>query len=177
MSNSSIARDVDRCCDSFLRQFNGMYHKCRCLDRHILNFLFTSYCMSLYGSEMWYDKLGDHQQYKRMSVSYHEAIKQMCGMKSWNSNHLACDNMNLYIFKHLLARRCYKFFLSIVTSESRCLRDLKYYFSVDSRYSVHTNHMFRTIYGVSDCLRNDQDALLSRICFVQKTEPRCNYVV
>ena len=45
--NSSIAGDVDRCCDSFLRQLNGMYHKIKFLDMNVLHFLFISYCMSL----------------------------------------------------------------------------------------------------------------------------------
>ena len=103
--NSSIAGDVDSCCDSLLRQFNGLYHKFKFLDMNILHFLFISCCMSLYGIEMWYDKLKSQKQYKRISVTYHRAIKQMCGMQFWDNIHVACDKLNLDIFKHLLVKR------------------------------------------------------------------------
>ena len=53
---------------------------------------------------------------------------------------------------------------------------LQYYFKVDSLYLAHIRGTFRNIYGINDFLRNDPDALLSRISFVQRTEPRSSYV-
>ena len=76
--NTSIASDVDRYRDSFIRQFNGMYHKFKVLYMYVLHFLFISYCMLFYGIEVWYEKLESQKQYKRMSVLNHKAIKQMC---------------------------------------------------------------------------------------------------
>ena len=79
---------------------------------NILHFLFSAYCMSLFGIEMWYVKLENQKLYKRIPVTYqyHKAIKQMYGIKCWDDNHVACANMNLEIFKRLLAKRCYNFF-------------------------------------------------------------------
>ena len=132
MDNSSKTSGIDRLCDPFLRQINGMYHKFKFLDIKILHFLFISYCISLYGIEMCCDVLESQKQYKSISVTCHKAIKQVCGMIFRDTSHVACANMNLEIFKHLLAKRCNIFFLSVVISESRCLRGLKYYFRVDS---------------------------------------------
>ena len=81
---------------------------------------------------MWYDELESQKQYKRTLVTYQKVINQMYGMKYWDDNHVDCDNFILDIFKHLLAKRCYKTFLSVVTSGSRCLRDLQYHLKVDS---------------------------------------------
>ena len=110
---SSIACDVDSSCGSFLRQLNGMYHKLKFLDINVLQFPFISCCMSLYGIEVSYDKFESQKQYKRMPVTFHKAIKQICVMKFWDSNHVACDSLNLDVFKHLLAKRCYNFFVRL----------------------------------------------------------------
>ena len=117
---SSLASDVDRCCNSFLRQFYGMYYKFKFLEKNVLQFLFIKNCMLLHGI----DKLERQKQFKRTSVTCHKAIKQICGMKVWHSNHVKCDNLNLETFKHFLAKRCYNFFCSFLPSESRCLRGI-----------------------------------------------------
>ena len=77
MDNSTIASDVDRCIDYFLCHFNGMYHKFKFLGMKVLQFLLSSYCMSLYGIEKWYDNLESQKQYMRMSVIYHKAVQQI----------------------------------------------------------------------------------------------------
>ena len=57
LDNSSIACDVNRCCDSFLRQLNGINHKLKFFDINVLFTMFISYCMSLFGIEKSYEKL------------------------------------------------------------------------------------------------------------------------
>ena len=64
MDNASIASDF-RCCGSFLGYINGMYHKFKFLNSNVLNFLFISYCMSLFGIKMGYDKLESQKQHKQ----------------------------------------------------------------------------------------------------------------
>ena len=56
-SNATIAKDVDRCCSAFLRQFNAIYRKFKFMDMNIMRFLFVSSCGSFYGIETWYSKL------------------------------------------------------------------------------------------------------------------------
>ena len=175
-NNTSVAGDVDRCCDFFLLQFNGMYHKFKFLHMNILQFLFISYCMSLYGIEMCYDKLECQQQLEIMSVTYHKAIKKMYGMKFWIYNHVACDNFELRYLQAHLAKRCYKFYCSIVTSKISCFSDLQYYYKVEALSLAHVKSVFWIIYNVNDFLRNDPDAHFSRISFVPRTEPGSNHV-
>ena len=97
--------DIDRCINSFLSQFNFMYYNFfRISDEKLKAYLFNSYCTSFFGIETWYDILLKPGLLRKISVAYHKAIKKLCGMMVWESNHLACEKMNLYIFSHLLLK-------------------------------------------------------------------------
>ena len=40
--------------------------------------MFVSYCLSLCGIEILYDKIGNDKRRKRLSVTYNEEMHQMC---------------------------------------------------------------------------------------------------
>ena len=140
-----------------------------------MRFLFVTYCGSFYGIETWYSKLCSPTHFRRMSVAYHKAIKQMCGMKFWESNHAACEKLNVDIFRHLLTKRCLRHFLGLLNRGSPCIANLRYYFKVESTFVSQLVDTFRDIYGVVNCFSNDCDALFSRINFIQCTEPRSSF--
>ena len=97
--------DVDRCCNSSLRQFNSMYHKFNCLKKDKLKFLFGACCSSFYGAENWFEILNKERSIRKIGIAYHNAIKIIYGLMKWDSNHTACDNLGLLIFEHFLMKK------------------------------------------------------------------------
>ena len=172
--NNDIGPDVDRVMNSFLKQFNGFHSKFYFLNRQVQYFLFKSYSTSFYGIDVWFNDIKAYQL-KKISVTYHKAVKKICGLKPWDNNHIACDTANVLIFRHLLARRRLSFFHNIIKSKSPCLTDLKDFFISRSRIHSDLAILFDREYGVN-IDDNPLCALLSRIGFVQRTEPRSNYV-
>ena len=172
-NNSS---DVDRCCNSFLRQFNSMYHKFNYLKKDMLKFLFGAYCSSFYGAENWFEILNKERSIRKIGIAYHNAIKRICGLMKWDNNHTACDNLGLPIFKHFLMKKILIYFLSVCHSKSASLGSLRHYFKNQSFFVRMLTLRFEQLYQVNDFMNNDVDALLARIDFVQRTEPRSNYV-
>ena len=76
-----------------------MYSKFYFTDRNIIAYLFKSYASSFYGIDLWFDKIYEYQMNK-ISVAYHKAIKRICGMNVWDSNHDACEVMVVNICRH-----------------------------------------------------------------------------
>ena len=170
----NVGPDLDRIIDSFLKQFNGMYSKFYFADKNVLYFLFKSYTSSFYGLEVWHDKILKNQMNK-ISVAYHKAIKRISGFNTWDSNHEACKAVGAPIFKHLLAKRKLLFWHKIVRSKSSCMANLTYYFRYCSVTSQKLSHLFLESYNV-DIVSNPLCAILARIQYVQRTEPRSYYV-
>ena len=68
------------------------------------------------------------------AVLFNKAIKQMCGIKFCESNHAVCEKLKLDIFKHLLTKRCLRYFLGLLNWGSACIATLRYYFKVESAF-------------------------------------------
>ena len=171
--NSNIGHDIDRITNSFLKQFNGMYSKFYFVDRSVLFYLFKSYTSSFYGIEVWYEKILGYQL-NRISVAYHKAVKRICGNNVWDSNHDACDTVGVHIFRHLLAKKLVCFWHRICNSRSSCLFNLRYYFRYNSCIFNKISSIFHANYSV-DISSNPLCAILARIQYVQRNEPRSHY--
>ena len=172
--NDDFGPDVDRVVNAFLKQFNGFFSKFYYLDNEVKYFLFKAYSTSFYGIDVWYNNIRAYQL-KKISVTYHKAVKRICGLKPWDNNHIACDTVNILIFRHFLAKRRLCYFHNVLKSRSPCLIDLKDYFLSRSRLHSDLVRLFADEYSVN-IDENPLCALLARISFVQRTEPRSNYV-
>ena len=173
--NGDMGMDIDRVITCFLKQFNSLYSKFHCIDRRVLAYLFKSYTSSFYGIDLWFDKIYDYQLNK-ISVAYHKAIKRICGMNVWDSNHDACERMGVNTFTHLLVKRLIKFWHRLIKSESDCLCNLKLYFQFKSQIAQKLKALVMASYEV-DLFTNPLCAILARIDFVQRNEPRSTYGV
>ena len=100
----NIFSDTERVTKSFLAQFHSFYSKFYFIDTKILHFLFKSYATSFYGVELWYSFLGNKNIFRKPSIAYHGAIKKICRLNKWDSNHEACRIANQEIFIHLLSK-------------------------------------------------------------------------
>ena len=101
-------------------------------------------------------------------------MKRVCKLNVWDSNHLACSMLGANIFKHLLVKRCYKFFGRLISGKGQCIRPLQQYFLLQSSFVLKLREVFQIVYQVDDFLLNDSDALMSRIDYVQNHEP-CSF--
>ena len=174
--NLNINKDSDRALNAFLGQFNACYHKFNFVDHKVLIYLFKTYSSSFYGCELWYDVLNRDRVFHKISVAYHKAVKKLAGLPVWSSNHLACELIGVNIFRHLQAKRMYKFCLSVFCSRNKTINKLKYYFMYKSNIMRMIETTFLLEYGIVNLFENDTDAILSRIDFVEKHEPRSYYV-
>ena len=172
--NNDLGLDVDRVLNSFLKQFNSLYAKFSFVHRDILFFLFKSFATSFYGIETWFGKPKIFDL-NRISVAYHKAVKRISGFNVWDSNHTACELVNVPIFKHLIAKRMICFWHNIIHSKSLCMTHLNYYFKYRSKIFMKIYNFFTHNYQV-DILQNPLCAILSRISFIERNEPRSHYV-
>jgi len=127
--------------------------------------------MSFYGIETWFLKLYD-KDLKRISVPYHRAIKRIYGRTDYDSNHDCLDNAKLPIFKHLQAKKMISYAYRLFASKSPCVATHKYYLRHESVFSKQITKYFLERYQVDNIFDNPLCAILSRIEFVQRTEPR-----
>ena len=165
-----INKDIVRCCNSFKKQFHSMMARFGFMNMDILTFLFTSYCSSMYGAELWSVRSGSRSDFDHFGVIYHRAVKRIAGLSGWDSNHLACRIASLPIFKHLINKKVLNFYFRILNSNSPCLSGLRNYFRFHSHIKYDLCNIFNDIYLVKDIFNNDLIALQSRIDFVQRNE-------
>ena len=173
-ANGDLGSEVDRVTDSFLKQFNGMYSKFYFTNKNIIFFLFKSFTSSFYGIETWIEKIYEYQL-NRISIAYHKAVKRICDLNVWDSNHAACDTAGVMIFRHLWARRLVCFWHRMWHNISPCLVDLKYYFRYKSFLFARVYALFNDKYDVN-ISTNPLCAIISRIIYVQIHEERSFYV-
>ena len=173
---SCIDKDMDRVLNSFLAQFNSMYQKFSFLDRHIVYFLFKTYTSSFYGVEMWYNGLKNDRTLHKLSVGYHKAVKKIAGLNPWDGNHGACEEVGVDIFKHLQAKRMISLYFKTMNSENRFLHDMRYYFRFASAIKIEIENFFEKNYGITRLSSNPKCAIMARIDFIQRHEPRSCYV-
>jgi len=155
----------------FLRQFNGIYYKFFKSKGHVLNHLFRSHAMSFHGIETWFHSL-TKQSMRKISVAYHSAVKQICGLNKWDSNHTACNTVGVNIFKHLHARRMISFLFRVFSSCSPCTVHIKNYFRYISINGNNVDNFFRDNYELTNVYRNPLCAIIARIHFIERNEPR-----
>ena len=160
--------------DAFLKQFYATYGKFKFCDQNVLCYLFRTYTSSFYGIELWVEKIKRFQM-EKISVAYHKAVKKVCQLNVWDSNHVACEIAGVRTFKHLLAKRWVSLWHRICGNASPCLANLKYYFRYFGLITGKIDSLIRERYNV-DIGQNPACAIYSRIIYVEKHEPRSNYV-
>ena len=176
MDNMSNNRDSDRIVNSFLGQFNSLYYKFNFASQNVLTYLFKTYCSSFYGIELWYNDSNRKKNLYKTSVAYHKAIKRIVHLNSWDSNHLGCELVGVNIFKHLQAKRMFNFYRSVLRSKNHFINKSKYYWNSVADIKSNIERIFVSEYDVTDVFNNDADAILSRIDFVERNEPRMSFL-
>ena len=66
----------------------------------------------------------------------------------------------------------FNFYLSIVNSENKSILSLKYYFCYNSFIRKNVAEVFLNDYDIINVFDNDRSAIMSRIDYVERNEPR-----
>ena len=169
-----IALDVDRAMNSFLKQFNGMYYKFHYMENSVLQYLFKTFTSSFYGAELWYGS-SCYRTIEKIAITYHKAVKRVARRNVWDSNHEACNIVGVQIFKHLIAKRSVCFYYSMLKSKSPCIKPYQNFIRNRSLARSELDNLFVRNYGVTNFYNNPLCALISRINFIERTEPRSSY--
>ena len=88
---------------------------------------------------------------------------------------LACGRLNVSTFEHLLAKRIATFYQKSISSTSTSLKELKLYYFSRCLLAVNLGKFFIEKYSINiDAF--DVKTICARIDFVQRNEPRSNYI-
>ena len=96
-------------------------------------------------------------------------------MQVCDGNHETCEIVRVSLFEYLLVKRMICFVNSLIKSDSDCTSQFRYYFRLCSNFYRVFSKLMVDEFGV-DFLTNPLCALLARIDFVQRNEPRMREV-
>ena len=162
--------DIDRARNKFYQEFNVILRKFSFADKRVKLFLFSQYCLQLYGAELWFYNKNAKSNLKQFSVGYHKAIKKILGLSYHESNHYACQEAKLYTFDHLINKFKILFVMRIFTNPCSFIRSLLSFIRVSSVMYNEVCELLSNTYDIDSLEDNDKDAILARISYVQNHE-------
>ena len=86
--------------------------------------------------------------------------------------HVACETVGVPIFKHLIAKRALVFFSQLINTKSPCVSPYRHYLRYNSYIKNNLSILFERNYQVRNFHSNPLCALIARINYVERTEPR-----
>ena len=99
-----------------------------------------TYSSYFYEIELWYNYINRNRGSHNISVGYYKAVTRIVGLFTWDSNHLACESVDVNTIRHLPPKRMFNFYLSIITSENKLIMSLKYYFFMNNSFINNNNN-------------------------------------
>ena len=116
--NICEASDMEKCMAAFNKSFGVLFRKFYSLYIEPLFSFFQSFCTSFYGTELWVNRLrANNNKKKKLSVSYHTALKKILGFPKYFSNHLVCAVLNTFTFEYFVNLKCLMFFKRLISSD------------------------------------------------------------
>ena len=162
--------DISRAMSKFYAEFNCLFRKFSFCDKDVKIFLFKQYCLQLYGCEMWFSC--SVSSLKQFGIGYHKAIKKILNLSYQESNHYACQEAQLYTFKHMVNKCKIMAAVRHITHPCKFLEYVKDYFVVSSFFLKSISEILDNEYGIDSLLDNDLDAIIARITFIQNHEQK-----
>ena len=169
--NDNLYNDIDdirRVSYKFYAEFNTILRKFSFTDKKVKLFLFKQYCLQMYGCELW---LGNFSQALRhFEIGYHKAIKKILGLSYHESNHYACQEGNLYTFKHLFNKLRISCMIRFLKFPCDYVKKIIDYMYVSSFLLSDTYKIINDMYQMDSLMENDFEAIIARIAYVQNHE-------
>lgn len=164
--------DISKTRDRFYKEFNCILRKFSFADIRVKLFLFKSYCIHLYGCELWFYNHQSLSCLKSFAVAYHKAIKKLLDLSYHESNHFACQEAQLLTFENLINKMQIFNVLRVIDGSCNFIGRVSGFLSVCSVLYKETYEVLAKKYSIYSLKENDKDAIMSRIWFVQNHEPQ-----
>ena len=162
--------DVDRARSKFYAEFNSMTRRFSFADTRVKLFIFKQFCLQFYGNDLWIRKPSLTAPLKQFAVGYHKAIENILNLSYHESNHYACQEGEILTFQHLMNKCTIMSAIRFLTKPCDFILKVKEFFITSSVILSQACEILKTIYNVDSIFENDRDAIMSRICFVQRNE-------
>ena len=145
--------DILQSLSSFNKSFGFLFRKFYSVNLEILYSLLLSLC-SFHGAELWCfrDWSKCREAFKKMSVSYHCALKKILGVPKFYSDHLVCSVLSALTFKHLINFRITRLAFWLKKCNSVCFYSFKYNFINHSPFIEYFDQFWFDTYCVYDRL-------------------------
>ena len=121
-----VLESLNKCAGSFIRKFSSV-------DIAIILRLFDTFCMSMYGLELFVNNNYSGDILKKLVIAYHYVLKRLLGYQSFCSNHYTCSILAKFTISHMMNQKMLKFFIWCSESSSPCYMMRKIYFQNISR--------------------------------------------
>ena len=164
--------DINRARNKFYAQFNSLLRKFHFSNPEVKIFLFRQFCLQVYGCELWFNGSYSKTLLKGFDVGYHKAIKKILNMSYHESNHYACQEAQVFTFKHFINKCKIIAALHMISKPCNFILKIFDFFMVSSMFLRDVYSILRDIYNVDSLSFNDKQAIISRICFVQNHESK-----
>ena len=112
---------------------------------------------------------------KSLQITYHKCIKWLLGYPPWYGNHDACDKIKELTLLHRINYEVFKFMFRVIGTDSPCIKPFKYHLKSYGILKNNATNIAKNCYGIDDILKNDLDAVYSRIKLVYDSEQRSDY--
>lgn len=169
-STLNAKQDIIRCRNSFFNSFNSILRKFNSLTPDVLLFLFKTYCVHMYGANLWLNTAGCSQVIRQFQIGYHKAIKKIYNVSSRESNHLICNAAQIMMFNHYINYVKIRTFKKFLTNPCQFIERNFNTFLNNSFFIQNVRNILNVGYGVPSLTDNDLDAIRARIFYVQYRE-------
>ena len=169
VDNLCDSHDIELKLQNFYKSFYSMYRYFNFLNLDTFLYIFNSYCMPSYGTELWFShNIFNKQIFKVFHVAYSNALKRIVGVPRYYSSHFVANMCNQFLFNHIVSINQLRFFKRVLKTNNSIFI-LNRYFLSHGLFAKHVNTNFKNYYNVQ-IRDNDVDALVSRVQYVQNYE-------
>ena len=166
----SFTEDISRAKSKFYAEFNSILRHFSFANSTVKMLLFKQYCNQFYGAELWFGSGSCARAINELAVAFHKSIKKILNLSPHESNHFACQEAGILMFKHLLNKIKYLTVLRFFTKPCYFIEKNDRFLILSSVLLNEVSNTLKNCYGVHSLFDNDKDAILSRIEYVQNHE-------
>ena len=161
--------DVELKLNSFYKSFYSILSNFSNVNIETFLFLFNSYCLPNYGLELWYSYgLFMSKYFKTFEIAYCKALKKICNVPNYTSNHFIAAMCNQFLLFHLVNLIRAKFIKRLDLCKNPIYILNKIYFKV-GEFHTNVSKIFKKVYNIN--IYNFKiNIIKSRIEFVQLHE-------
>ena len=138
----SDAKDIIRARRSLCKQGNMIIHKFRKASGAVKLRLFRSFCLGLFGCELWNNS--DTNSLRDIAVMYHNIVKQIVDVPRHSHNHIICHDFGLLTFDKLIASRQLNFLLNLKKSRNNLIMNIFYGIYPETKLYSSVTWIFNT---------------------------------